>query len=99
MDIMSEVKGLLETKGVDAVASQLKERGLDQQVSSWISTGENMPVVGSEIKQALGQEEVAQIAGRLGVTEDEAADQLAQVVPKAIDEATPQGHLAKAAKA
>lgn len=89
---MGEVKGLLETKGVDALASQLQDRGLDKQVSSWISTGQNIPVVGSEIKKALGDEDVAQIAGRLGLTEDEAADQLAQAVPKAIDEATPQGH-------
>ncbi len=90
---MGEVKGLLETKGVGALASQLQERGLDKQVSSWISTGQNIPVVGSEIKKALGDEDVARIAGRLGLTEDEAADQLAQAVPKAIDEATPQGHL------
>lgn len=90
---MGEVKGLLETKGVDALASQLQQRGLDKQVSSWISTGENVPVAGSEIKKALGDEDVARIAGKLGITEDEAADQLAQAVPKAIDEATPQGHL------
>jgi hypothetical protein len=50
MDIMSEAKQLLETKGVETVASQLRQRGLDKQVSSWISTGESMPVVGSQIK-------------------------------------------------
>jgi uncharacterized protein YidB (DUF937 family) len=93
MDIMSEAKQLLETKGVETVASQLRQRGLDKQVSSWISTGENMPVVGSQIKEALGQEDVARIAGKLGVSEDEAADQLAQAVPKAIDDATPNGKL------
>jgi uncharacterized protein YidB (DUF937 family) len=93
MDIMGEVEGLLDSKGVDTLASQLRERGLDEQVSSWISTGQNIPVVGSEIKKALGDEDVARIAGRLGLTEDDAAEQLARAVPKAIDEATPQGHL------
>ncbi len=91
MDVMDEVKGLLDQQGVAGLAQKFKDNGLDQQVSSWISTGENLPVVGDQIKQALGNEAVANIASKLGITENEAADELAKAVPAAVDQATPTG--------
>lgn len=91
MDIMDEVKGLLDKEGVAGLTQRFKDSGLDEQVSSWISTGENLPVVGSQIRQVLGNEAVASIASKLGIAEDEAADQLAQTVPAAVDQATPTG--------
>ena len=91
MDIMDAAKGLLEQDGVAGLAQKFKDSGLDEQVSSWISTGENIPVVGDQIKQALGNDEVASIASNLGLTEDAAADELAQAVPAAVDQATPTG--------
>jgi uncharacterized protein YidB (DUF937 family) len=42
-------------------------------VSSWISKGENMPIVGDQIKKVLGHETVAGIATKLGIAPDEAA--------------------------
>jgi len=93
MDIMDEAKGLLEKDGVAGLAQKFKDSGLDEQVSSWISTGENIPVVGDQIKQALGHDEVASIASKLGLTEDAAADELARAVPAAVDQATPTGQV------
>ena len=97
MDIMEEAKSLLDKDGVAGLAQKFKDSGLDEQVSSWISTGENLPVVGSQINAALGNDEVAAIASKLGITEDEAADQLAQAVPVAVDEATETGQAPPAA--
>jgi len=93
MDIMDEAKGLLEKDGVAGLAQKFKDSGLDEQVSSWISTGENIPVVGDQIKQALGHDEVASIASKLGLTEDAAADELARAVLAAVDQATPTGQV------
>jgi uncharacterized protein YidB (DUF937 family) len=97
MDIMDEVKGLLDQDGVAGLAQKFKDSGLDEQVSSWISTGENLPVVGAQIKAALGSETVASVASKLGISEDEAADELAKAVPAAVDQATPTGQAAPAA--
>ena len=97
MDIMDEAKGLLDKQGVAGLTQKFKDSGLDEQVASWISTGENLPVVGSQIKAALGNDAVAGIASKLGITEDEAADQLAQAVPAAVDQATPTGQAPPAA--
>jgi uncharacterized protein YidB (DUF937 family) len=93
MDVANEVKGLLGNESLEGLVQKFRNTGLDEQVSSWISKGENLPVVGDQIKKALGDETVAAFAGKLGIAPDEAADVLAKEVPKAVDEATPEGKL------
>jgi uncharacterized protein YidB (DUF937 family) len=93
MDVMSEAKGLVEDGKLDGLVQKFRDSGLDEQVSSWVSKGENLPVVGEQIKKALGDETVAQFANELGISHDEAADKLAEEVPKAVDRATPDGSL------
>ena len=93
MDVMSEVKGLVEGGKLDGLVKKFRDSGLDEQVSSWISKGENVPVVGDQIKKALGDETVAAFASKLGISQDEAAHVLAEEVPKAVDRATPDGSL------
>lgn len=92
MSLTDEVKGLLGGQ-LDEVVQKFKDSDLDEQVSSWISKGENLPIAGDQIRKALGNETVAAVAAKLGIGQDEAADQLAQEVPKAIDEQTPEGTL------
>ena len=93
MDVMNEVKGLIEVGKLDGLVKKFRDSGLDEQVSSWISRGENLPVVGDQIKKALGDETVAAFAGKLGIAPDQAANVLAEEVPKAVDDATPDGSL------
>ncbi|HKP17843.1 MAG TPA: YidB family protein [Gaiellaceae bacterium] len=90
MSLTDEVKGLLGGQ-LGEVVQKFRDSDLDEQVSSWISKGENLPIAGDQIRKALGNETVAAVAAKLGIGQDEAADQLAQEVPKAIDEQTPEG--------
>lgn len=64
-----------------------------QRVSRGVSAGPNEPVDGADIKNALDEQELAQLAQQLGVSEDEAAEAVAQVLPDVVDQATPQGEL------
>ena len=97
MSVADEAKSL--TGGdLSGLVKKFKDSGLDQQVSSWISKGENMPIVGDQIKKALGDETVAGIAAKLGIAPDEAAVKLAEELPKAVDEQTPNGTLEEAAR-
>jgi uncharacterized protein YidB (DUF937 family) len=58
-----------------------------------VSTGPNEPVDAADIREALDDQELSRIAQQLGVSEDEAAEAVAQVLPDVIDQATPQGEL------
>ena len=92
MSVTDEAKSLIGGN-LSGLAQKFKDSGLDEQVSSWISKGENMPIAGEQIKKVLGDETVAGIAAKLGIAPDEAADKLAEELPKAIDEQTPNGTL------
>ncbi|MCY0938250.1 YidB family protein [Streptomyces sp. H34-S4] len=69
----------------------LTKSGLADQAQSWVGTGDNQPVSGAEIAKALPDETLAKVAEQAGVTPQDAADQLAQALPQAVDKLTPEG--------
>jgi uncharacterized protein YidB (DUF937 family) len=93
MSATTEVKKLIEERDLSSFTQKFRETGLDEQVSSWISKGQNLPVVGDQIEKALGNDTVAGIAAKLGISQDQAADELAQAVPEVVDDMTPAGQL------
>jgi uncharacterized protein YidB (DUF937 family) len=85
--------GLLAGGGLQKILSGLKANGLSAQADSWVGTGENQPVSGSDVRQAVGDQEIARIAQELGVSEDEAAEAVAHVLPVVVDKVSPDGQL------
>lgn len=71
----------------------LTKSGLAEQKDSWVGTGENQPVTGAQIQQALPDETLKQVADEAGVTTDRAATDIAETLPRVIDRLTPDGHL------
>ncbi|MCX5197599.1 YidB family protein [Streptomyces sp. NBC_00249] len=71
----------------------LTKSGLADQAQSWIGTGENQAVSGAEIAQALPDEALQKAAAQAGVSPEQAADQIAEVLPTAVDKLSPQGQL------
>ena len=82
LDLGSLVSGMMKNGG-----------GLENIVSSWLGTGDNEAISGSQIKDILGGDKVAEFASQLGVDEDSAADSLAEAVPQMVDKASPEGSL------
>ena len=87
------VASLLMNGGLQKILGRLQEGGKGTKGQSWVSTGPNEPVDAADIKAALDEQELAQIAQQLGVSEDEAAEAVAQVLPDVVDQATPEGEL------
>jgi uncharacterized protein YidB (DUF937 family) len=82
-----------EHGGVSGIVSQLQSQGLGDTVKSWVSNGPNAPVSGDAIHQALGSETVSNLAAKFGMTPDDLAAKLAQVLPQAVDHMTPGGQV------
>jgi uncharacterized protein YidB (DUF937 family) len=89
----AEVKKLIQERDLSSITQKFRDSGMDEQVSSWISKGQNLPVVGDQIERALGNDTVESIAAKLGISHDQAADELAEAVPEVVDEMTPEGQL------
>jgi uncharacterized protein YidB (DUF937 family) len=89
--VLSWVEG--NSSGLSGLIGRFQQKGLGQLVSSWISTGENLPISAAELTQGLGAENVNQIAAQAGVPPETASHQLAELLPSLIDRLTPQGHM------
>ena len=92
--LLPMVGGMLAGGGLQKMLSGFQANGLEAQADSWIGTGENAPISGADVRKVVGDDQIAQIASQLGVSEDEAADAVAQVLPTVVDRVSPDGHLA-----
>ena len=79
--------------GLQGMTSKLTKSGLGQQVQSWVGTGQNEPVTGQQLQQAVDPNELHTMAQNAGMTDEEASEQLAQAMPEMVDQATPQGQI------
>ena len=80
--------------GLGGLADLLSQAGLGEQVQSWIGTGESQPVSAEQIQAPLGQAgTLGQIAQDAGVSEQQAAGGLAELLPGLINKLTPNGQI------
>lgn len=99
---MSDILGNLlaqvtkNSGGINGLVSKLTSGGLGQQLQSWIGQGQNQQVSGEQVRQALGDEQINHLAEQSGTTPDEAANQLADKLPGAVDKLTPEGNVPQA---
>ena len=73
--------------------NQLQQGGLNDQVKSWLGNGANMKITPEQLQAALGNEQVRQIAEHFGVPVDQALKMLAEHLPAAVDQPSPNGTL------
>jgi uncharacterized protein YidB (DUF937 family) len=82
---------IAEQGGLSAIVSKFEQAGLGPTVQSWISTGPNAAVSPDEVHRALGPELLQQLAAKTGLSTQELADKLAQILPGLVDHLTPDG--------
>lgn len=88
--MMGQLKSML---GNDAggVLDKLKGSGLSDHFKSWVGKGENKPVTADQVTQALGNEQISKIADQTGVSQQQAAQNIADKLPGVVDKMTPEG--------
>jgi uncharacterized protein YidB (DUF937 family) len=79
--------------GLPGIISKFQNGGLTDHVGSWVGTGANMPVTGSQLQEVLGTGAIGQIAQQLGLSHGDASSGLAQVLPQIINQMTPNGQV------
>ncbi len=96
-EMVTVVNGLIEKHGgVQGIVAQLEQQGLGGTVRSWVGTGANQPITADQVHQAFGSDTVKQLAARVGMSPEDLAAKLSQILPQAIDKLTPGGVAAKA---
>jgi uncharacterized protein YidB (DUF937 family) len=62
-------------------------------VSSWVGTGQNLPVSADQIAKGLGATKLGAIASQLGITPEQASSTLSKVLPDIVNKLIPNGEL------
>lgn len=79
--------------GLPGLLQSFHQNGLGGLVNSWVSTGQNQPVSGDQLQNVLGNEQVQQLAAKLGISPDMAKSKLAEYLPMIVDKLTPNGQV------
>lgn len=77
--------------GLGGLLEKFNQAGLGDAAKSWVGTGANTSISGDQLGQALGNDTIADIASKLGMSHGDAAGSLAQMLPGIIDKLTPHG--------
>ena len=92
-EIFTQIFGGGDAAKLPDVVRQFEEKGLREQVDSWVRTGPNKPVERRQIEDVFGQRELEEIARQRKIDRDQLAEVLSRYIPKIIDELTPAGQL------
>jgi uncharacterized protein YidB (DUF937 family) len=95
--MVTVVNGILEKHGgLQGVVNEFERNGLGPTVQSWVGTGANQPISPDEVHRAIGPDLLQQLAAKSGMSVQDLAKALSQVLPQAVDKMTPGGTIPKA---
>jgi uncharacterized protein YidB (DUF937 family) len=84
---------LNQNGGLSGVLEKFNQGGLAEQAASWVGKGENLPISPEQISAVLGNGQLAEIAGKFGISPEVLSSQLAEHLPGVVDKLTPDGAL------
>lgn len=79
------------TGGMDGLLERLRQGGLQDEVDSWVSTGQNQPVDPQRLGEALGPDTVQRMSSSSGLDIATLLPMLAAFLPQIINMLTPHG--------
>ena len=83
--LATELAGMLSGSGASGgltnLVNMFNQKGLGAIVSSWISTGKNLPISTEQIQSVLGSSQVQALAAKAGISPEKASSAIAQILP------------------
>ena len=86
-----------DLKDMQGLLDKLQQSGLGKQVSSWLGDGKNLPITVDQLKTALGNQKIQQLAAHFGLPVDKILATVAENLPAIVDKLSPNGTLQKSA--
>jgi uncharacterized protein YidB (DUF937 family) len=92
-DLISTVMNLVggQSGGLNALISQFSSKGLGDIISSWVGTGKNQAISPDQVQHVLGNDQINNIAAKLGMDNNAVKSQLSNLLPQVVDKLTPDG--------
>ncbi len=79
--------------GISGLQQMFEQKGLGGIVSSWIGTGQNLPISADQLQGVLHSDALQNIAAKTGMSTDQLTGVLSQMLPHVVDKLTPNGQV------
>lgn len=76
---------------LDTVVDTIKEKGMEDNVESWIGTGENKAISANQLDGVLGSDLMSTLSEKTGIPEKELGGMLSTLLPVIVNQLTPEG--------
>jgi uncharacterized protein YidB (DUF937 family) len=90
--LYEEVAGLVtQSGGVNGLLQQFEQNGAGHLVAGWMGGAVTTPVSADQIIQVIGQERIAAMAARVGLSEPQVAEGMAKILPVIVSHLSSNG--------
>lgn len=86
-----EVLSGIDQGGLGGLVQSFQQKGLGDIVSSWVGTGENLPISPEQVREGLGSDLLTSLSEKTGASPEELSSQIAGYLPDFINQVTPDG--------
>ncbi|HVO58398.1 MAG TPA: YidB family protein [Dongiaceae bacterium] len=79
--------------GITGLQQIFQQKGLGGLMSSWIGTGQNLPISADQLQNVLHSGALQDIAAKTGMDQGQLTSVLSQLLPHVVDKLTPNGQV------
>ena len=79
--------------GLSGLQQMFHNQGLGGVISSWIGTGQNLPISQDQLQSVLHSEALQNVAAKAGIDPSQLTGMMSQLLPHVVDKLTPNGQV------
>lgn len=79
--------------GLSGLSQMMHNQGLGGIVSSWIGTGQNLPISQDQLQGVLHSDALERVAAKVGMDPSQLTGMMTQLLPHVVDKLTPNGQM------
>ena len=82
-----------EVGGIAGLERMFQQKGLGSIISSWIGTGQNLPISGDQLQSVMQGGALQNMASKSGMDVSQLTSLFSKLMPHAVDRMTPNGQI------
>lgn len=79
--------------GLTDLIDRFRQTGRGDKADSWIQAGDNAPVETTDLEEVLGEDTIAELTQKTGLSRNELLERLSATLPDAVNQMTPDGRI------
>ena len=91
--------GSVLSGGLGDLVDRFRQSGRGDKADSWVRDGDNEPVDASDLEETLGEDTIAELTQKTGLSRAELLERLSKTLPDAVNQMTPEARIPTEAEA